>query len=636
MASAPRSIRSKAEQAVLLFGLLGALALLAAAFLDSSNLEERAATRLSAGAGTIAQIATQRWEGLRKDRDLPKKSILGEFLIPAEPEPGVGQPEDPAEDPLQALLLHSAEAALLRREVGAALSTARQVLDSNAGPALKARAHFVSLRGWSELEDPALVRFHRDALLATLADPRVEGTSIKLLALMVEPIDPERARAGLLSGEFTLPAPKDALRVRRDELELIWDPWWKAIASQLGMDHTEQDSAEVWREDQRIQDQLAAKIREQRSEFPEEWVFLRIEGGTFGIRPELKSLRVAWVDEATLVQELWDFVPPPGRGGFQLGGQVLDHHVWSTTHTLAEAPFRISVRHPDPWADLRSEQARRLGLRLGLGALALGVVASALVAARSMARARKLDALRRTFVASVSHDLRTPTQSVLLLAETLEQGRIATPEGRGRYVTGIRREAQRMRRLVEDLLDVARLERGEGARIERRPVDMESFLNELESAMEERASEAGARLELIRGSLPAQLHLDADSVHRSIWNLFENALRHGRWPDREPEVTVEVDGNERELVVTVIDSGPGIPARFASKAFEPFERLHSAKDLNADTGTGLGLSIVRALTRAHGGDVELGARPDRKDGARFRARFATGESGSTPGEENAA
>ena len=303
---------------------------------------------------------------------------------------------------------------------------------------------------------------------------------------------------------------------------------------------------------------------------------------------------------------------------------------------MAEAPFRISVHHPDPWGNLRSEQARRRGLRLGLGALAIGVLASALLAVRSMARARRLDALRRTFVASVSHDLRTPTQSVLLLAETLEQGRIATPEARGRYVTGIRREAQRMRRLVEDLLDVARLERGEGARIERRPVDMESFLNELESAMEERAKEAGTRLELTCGSLPRQLDLDADSVHRSIWNLFENALRHGRWPDRKPEIAVEVDGDERELIVTVTDSGPGIPARFASKAFEPFERLHAAKDLNADTGTGLGLSIVRALARAHGGDVELEARPDQRSGARFRARFATGKNDSPSGGENAA
>jgi len=277
-------------------------------------------------------------------------------------------------------------------------------------------------------------------------------------------------------------------------------------------------------------------------------------------------------------------------------------------------------------AEVRREQRRIQWLRGGLVLLAVLVATSGLVVARNVRREARLAALRSTFVASVSHDLRTPLAALSLLIENLEHGRVATEAARTRYYGALRQEAERLRRMVEDLLDAARVERGRGPRVEPSATALGPYLDALEQALAERATTAGARLSLTREALPALAHIDAEAVRRALWNLCENALRHGRSEVESADISVFVRGDAEALTFEVRDRGPGVPARHREAIFAPFERLvdrRARRALATDTGTGLGLSIVRAIARAHGGDVVCVPPPDGR-GARFVLHITTG------------
>lgn len=275
---------------------------------------------------------------------------------------------------------------------------------------------------------------------------------------------------------------------------------------------------------------------------------------------------------------------------------------------LGEAGLVFDLLAPHLAREIAAERRRLVAVRAGLVGLGLLVALAAVLSARALARERRLAELRSTFVAGVSHDLRTPLASILLLVENLERGAIATDAARQRYHGALRQEAERLLRMVNDLLDASRVERGAGPRIATAPVAMGPFLDELEHALAERAAQAGASLGFSRQALPRDWVLDAEAVRRAVWNLFENALRHGRSADGSARVDIEVHAVEAGLCIEVRDRGPGIPARHRESVFRPFvrgvdtRRSSSAMD---DLGTGLGLAIVRAIARAHGGDAEV-------------------------------
>jgi signal transduction histidine kinase len=263
---------------------------------------------------------------------------------------------------------------------------------------------------------------------------------------------------------------------------------------------------------------------------------------------------------------------------------------------LPQSTLAFTLRHEDPARLGQAESARLKLLRGALLALALACAAGGFLTARVLARERKLGELKSAFVAGVSHDLRTPLASILLLAENLEAGVVGDAD-RARYHRSLRKETTRLRRLIDDVLDFSRLARGEAPRLEREELDLGRFADELAADLRQRVEDAGRTFLCERGALPQSAVLDAFAVRRALENLVENALKHGAGAVRLAFACA--DGR---LCVTVADEGPGVPAAERERVFEPFERLNGAGHVG---GTGLGLAIVRAIARGHGGEARV-------------------------------
>jgi two-component system OmpR family sensor kinase len=218
----------------------------------------------------------------------------------------------------------------------------------------------------------------------------------------------------------------------------------------------------------------------------------------------------------------------------------------------------------------------------------------------------------RRFAADASHELRTPLTAIRGLAEFgLQQGDSAGHAELTRLITRIQQEAARMGLLVDDLLLLAELDQDRP--LDLHPVDLASIAAEAVQAG--RSVEPG-RLITLR-AVPDPVIIDADDarVRQVIDNLIGNALRHT--PAGTP-VIVTVDTGPARGSVTVADSGPGMTADQAARAFERFYRTDQARTRSSG-GTGLGLAITSALVTAHGGTISLETQPGR--GAAFRVEL---------------
>jgi signal transduction histidine kinase len=212
---------------------------------------------------------------------------------------------------------------------------------------------------------------------------------------------------------------------------------------------------------------------------------------------------------------------------------------------------------------------------------------------------------QRQFVADASHELRTPLTSVLANLELLEE----TLQGEHREAAASAlRSSRRMRRLVADLLLLARADTGREPL--RHPVDLSSVVTEAASELEPVAGDHE-----ISVSAPSGLEIEGvrDELHRLVLNLMENALRH---TDPGTAVEASVERRNGHIVLAVEDDGPGIPDELRDKVFERFFRAHGDRS----GSSGLGLAIVRSVAESHHGSVQLEPPLDGR-GARFVVRF---------------
>ncbi|HEY6780121.1 MAG TPA: HAMP domain-containing sensor histidine kinase [Thermoleophilaceae bacterium] len=212
---------------------------------------------------------------------------------------------------------------------------------------------------------------------------------------------------------------------------------------------------------------------------------------------------------------------------------------------------------------------------------------------------------QREFVADASHELRTPLTSILANLELLT----TELEGEQREMaTSALRSSRRMRRLVADLLLLARADAGREAPT--RPIDLAAVARE---AAAEAAAVALAHPLTVDAPDPVIVAGVADDLHRLVANLVENAFLHT--PEGTP-VTVSVHAENGWALLSVCDRGPGVPPQMRTRVFERFTR---GGGRSTAAGSGLGLAIVRAVAQAHGGDVELGEAEG--GGARFTIRL---------------
>jgi signal transduction histidine kinase len=248
-------------------------------------------------------------------------------------------------------------------------------------------------------------------------------------------------------------------------------------------------------------------------------------------------------------------------------------------------------------APLRQKQMLLLAV---VSVFALALLALAWFGRRMIKREEALQRTRTEFLAGVSHELRTPAASLSLLSDNLLHGRVKGKERIDEYYRAMRRDARRLERLVADVLDVSRMDRGSFT-IERQRCEIKPVLQALVEEQAPRLADGGIHLEcVIEDDLPT-LRLDAFAVERACANLLENARRYasdGAWAELRVSKT-ESGG----IQIRVSDRGPGIPEAWRERIFESFERLPQDEQLAA--GAGLGLALVRAVLLAHGGSVRV-------------------------------
>ena len=211
---------------------------------------------------------------------------------------------------------------------------------------------------------------------------------------------------------------------------------------------------------------------------------------------------------------------------------------------------------------------------------------------------RRLETVRRDFVANVSHELKTPLTSITGYVETLLRGQAAEPD-RQRFLEVVLANARRMQRLVDDLLDLARLESG-AWKPRREPVDAQLVAEDAWAPYAARAADHGIRFQVSAAAPAPHVLADSGALRQVLANLFDNALRYTR---DGGAITVLVRAAGPDTEVAVSDTGSGIPAEHLPRIFERFYRADPGRS-RADGGTGLGLSIVKQLVEGHGGRVD--------------------------------
>jgi two-component system, OmpR family, sensor histidine kinase KdpD len=213
---------------------------------------------------------------------------------------------------------------------------------------------------------------------------------------------------------------------------------------------------------------------------------------------------------------------------------------------------------------------------------------------------RRSDVLKTALLRAVSHDLRSPLTAILTTVGALESGPLSDHE-RDELVADIEGEAQRLARLVDNLLDMSRLE---GRTAEPR-VEWCSVEEVIQVAIDELALAPGTFALAIDADLP-QIRADAAQLERAFANLLENAARYsGGHP-----VSVRARAVGHRIMVRIVDRGPGVPPAEKARIFEPFYRGPSRSDsANGHRGSGLGLAIVRGFVEANGGRVWVESLP---------------------------
>jgi len=210
---------------------------------------------------------------------------------------------------------------------------------------------------------------------------------------------------------------------------------------------------------------------------------------------------------------------------------------------------------------------------------------------------RRLETVRRDFVANVSHELKTPLTSISGYAETLLTDTPDPVTGR-EFLKIILSNAHRMQRLVDDLLDLSRIESGRWQpRVEK--VDVGAAAREVWATLAERAAARGTRFELKVETGAAIVEADPDAVRQVLTNLIDNSLRYVGASGVVTFVSRGVDGG---VELSVTDNGTGITSDHLPRIFERFYRADPSRS-REEGGTGLGLSIVKHVVEAHGGRV---------------------------------
>ena len=260
---------------------------------------------------------------------------------------------------------------------------------------------------------------------------------------------------------------------------------------------------------------------------------------------------------------------------------------------------------------------RKLELAIGRGLyrahLAPLLRGEVLLLLRDVTEAKRAESARRDFVLNASHELKTPIASLRAAAETLAHGGALDDRAAARgFVEIVERNAERLSHLVEDLLDLSRIESGQWA-FDMAPVDATATAGQVVAQLAGAAAEKHLSL---RSELPADVVVRADqrSLEQVLVNLVDNAVKY----TTRGEVAIRAERDGSTWVLSVVDTGAGIERHHLPRLFERFYRVDAGRS-REQGGTGLGLAIVKHLVQGMSGEVGVESGPE---GSRFWVRLA--------------
>jgi two-component system phosphate regulon sensor histidine kinase PhoR len=332
-------------------------------------------------------------------------------------------------------------------------------------------------------------------------------------------------------------------------------------------------------------------IQQQRSEL--DALFLNMSEGVFGVdlRGEIFAINPSGADilqsttQQSLGKNLTEIVDNQELKGLLTQALKGQNFQQEDIHILGEKQDTYYHANGSPLRD------------------ANGKVFGALIVLNDVTKLIRLESLRKEFVGNVSHELKTPLAAISGASEILLGGAMDKPDVAQKFITMIHKNGDRLKRIVEDLLDLSRLEqKGIANLLDSEPQPLHDVL---ERALSHASSHAEKKSISITTHIESNIHMAMNPtlLEQAVFNLIENATKYS---EPKTEITVEVQYNHANHITTISiqDQGPGIESKHLSRLFERFYRVDKARSRD-EGGTGLGLSIVKHIAQVHGGEVHV-------------------------------
>ncbi|MDC7219609.1 MAG: HAMP domain-containing sensor histidine kinase [Spirochaetales bacterium] len=274
----------------------------------------------------------------------------------------------------------------------------------------------------------------------------------------------------------------------------------------------------------------------------------------------------------------------------------------------------ILLKNPEEFQ--RQLESSRYLLTFMIATLTVILIGAMILIFRLSTRQIKEVRQRVGFVANVSHELKTPLTSIRLYSEMLSQGDRSDPEKIGKYADYIAAESQRLTRLINNVLDFARWDRG-NFKEKKELIELNDLAESVLEGLREEYEKAGFTLKLTLSTDPLELWADKEAIVQVILNLLSNGKKYSR---EQKELVLETGKKGKEIYLSVSDRGIGIPRKYRKKIFRQFFRVDTSLTTRYG-GTGLGLAIARQIMKNHRGRLVYSSRDREGGGSRFTMVF---------------
>lgn len=277
----------------------------------------------------------------------------------------------------------------------------------------------------------------------------------------------------------------------------------------------------------------------------------------------------------------------------------------SVVISVAEKVFKNTQSVDDDFAIERDGQTLSFQANASVVKDQKDSIIGAVIILNDITRLKRLESIRRDFVANVTHELKTPITSIKGSAETLADGAYEDEQSREKFLSIILRQTERLGSIIDDLLTLSKIEQGEEqSSIELRLAPISDIFEQVKFEMSGKAAEKKINLTFnCDENLIATIN--GNLLEQALANLVDNAIKY---TNKEGKIEVTAESTSQDLIVRVKDNGIGISAEHLSRLFERFYRVDKARS-RKDGGTGLGLAIVKHIVSAHGGRVEVTSTP---------------------------